>query len=88
MHETSEMKLFQISQIIPISFALSLFLSLRLSLSLGFQYLCNVYLSKYVLGQNRTAVWAVGNVHTHTHTNTQAAKSSLILEELWSGSLS
>lgn len=71
----------------------SLFLSLSLSLSLYHSVspswflvsLCSVYLSKYVLGQNRTAVWAVGNTHTQTHT--QAAKNSLLLEELWSGSL-
>ena len=63
----------QISHIILISLARSLFLflplCLSLSLSLGFRYLCSVYLSKYVSGQNRTAVWAVGNVHTHTHTH-------------------
>lgn len=92
MHETSEMKLLlafpNLSNYPNIICSLPLSFTLSLSLSLGFQYLCNVYLSKYVLGQNRTAVWAVGNVHTHTHTNTQAAKSSLILEELWSGSLS
>lgn len=78
--------LFQISHITPISFALFLslsFLSLSLSrLVFGISAVC-IYLN---MSWDRIALPS-GLWETHTHKHTQAAKSSLILEELWSGFL-
>ncbi len=91
--ETSEMKLFlafpdlsnypDIICSLPLAFSLSLS-HLVFGISAVYIYL-NMSWDKIAL---LSGLWETHtHTHTHIHTNTEAAKSSLILEELWSGSL-